>query len=81
MQNNGIFSLDWANVKSAAVTVVLWALVAVAGYIVGLGDIWKIDWHVMANIGALSLLSGFISLVKNFLTSNSGSFAGVTQIQ
>lgn len=61
-------------VRSALVSVFLWVFIAVAGYIIGLGDIWKVDWKVMANIGALSLLTGLVSLVKEYFIKNDKIF-------
>lgn len=76
---NGIFTIDWTNVKSALVSTALMALVSGGIYIIGLGDVFKIDAHSLTNIVAMSLLTGLVSLIKNLLTTTDGKFAGVTQ--
>jgi hypothetical protein len=77
---NGIFTLNLASFKSALVSTVLMAIVAMAGYIIGLGDLWKIDLHSLTNIGVMALLTGIVSLIKNFLTSDAGNFAGIVKV-
>ena len=78
--NNSIFSINWTNIKSAFVSVVLTAVLSVLVYIVSVGDIFILDAHKMANIGALSLLTGLISIIKSFLTTDSGHFLGITKV-
>ena len=80
MNTNGIFTLNVASLKSALVSAVLMAVVAMAGYVIGLGDLWKIDVHILTNIGVMALLTGIVSLIKNFLTSDSGTFAGIVKV-
>lgn len=79
MKNN-IFSINWTNIKSAFISIVLTAVLAIAVYIVGVGDIFTLDAHKMANIGALSVLTGLISLIKSFLTTDNGRFLGLTKV-
>ena len=66
---------------SALVSTFLWALVVMAGYVISLGDIFMIDWRVMANIGTLSLLTGLVSLIKNYLTTQKGTVAGLKVVE
>ena len=77
----GTFTLSLASLKSALVSVVLMAVLAMLVYIIGLGDIWKIESHALINIGVIALATGLVSLIKNFLTSSSGTFAGITNIE
>lgn len=79
--NTGIFTLNLASFKSALISTLLMVVVAMAGYIIGLGDIFSIDLKVLTNIGVMALLTGIVSLIKNFLTSDSGKFAGITKIE
>jgi len=79
--NTGIFQLNWESVKSAIVSAALMAIVAMAGYVIGLGDIFKVEYQPLVNIGVMSFLTGLVSLIKNFLTSNSGKFAGTIQVE
>ncbi len=65
------------SLKSALVSTVLMAVITVAGYIIGLGDIWKIDVHTLINLGVVSLLTGLVSLIKNYLTTENGTVAGL----
>lgn len=75
--DNNMFDLSWGNVKSALVTALVTALLGMAGYVIGLNDVFKIDFHSLVNIGSLSALTAIISLLKNFLTSERGEFLGV----
>lgn len=79
--NTGIFTLNLESFKSALVSALLMAFVATAGYVIGLGDIFKVEWHALINVAVMALLTGFVSLVKNFLTSDSGTFAGSIKIE
>jgi len=76
---NGILTLDFTAVKSALVSTVLMAILTMSGYVIGLGDVSKIDGHTLLNLGVMSLLTGLVSLIKNFLTTNDGKFLGATQ--
>lgn len=78
--NNNIFSISWVNIKSAMVSTVLTAFLSMAVYIVSLNDIFVINYRTLINIGAISLLTGIISLIKSFLTTDTGRFLGTTKI-
>lgn len=69
--------MNWINIKSALVSVVLAAIVAVGGYIIGVGDYTKIDLHVVINTGIMTVLVGVVSLIKSSGTNSAGKFAGV----
>lgn len=84
---NGMFKLDWANIKSAIVygllTMAVVFLLSVVESILKAGSIFGIDWrHVTdtATIAALSLFVVGLSLVKNLLTTNTGHFLGVVKV-
>lgn len=71
--NNGILKLTWVNINSALV----YGLVAMAVYIVGVGDLFILNWHMLINTFVLGVLS---SLIKNLLTTNQGNFAGMVKV-
>lgn len=73
--------MNFTNIKSALVSAVLMAILTVAGYVISLGNIFAIDWKVMANLGVISLLTGLVSLIKNYLTNDDGKFVGTLQIK
>lgn len=75
-----MFTLNKENIKSALVYGVLVGLLAVFGYIYKLGDVFKIDWKVLVNVGSSAFIGFTISLIKNFLTTNSGKFLGVINV-
>lgn len=79
--SNGIFTLDWVNIKSALVSGLIMAVLAMIGYVIGIGDIFKIDVHAIVNIGVLAGLGVVQSLVKNLLTTNDGKFVGKVEIK
>ena len=55
----------------------IWATPAMTA----LGNIFAIDFHSLANIGALAFLTGIISLIKSFLTTAQGNFVGAVAIR
>lgn len=65
------------NIKSAVVSMILTAIIAVAMYIIGIGDIFIIDGRILLNIAVMSLLTGLVSIIKSSGTDNGGYFAGV----
>ena len=75
--NNGVFKLDWSNVSSAVVSGVITGVLGIAGYIIGVGDVFNLDVHTLLNVGALSALTAVVSLIKSLLTTNSGTVAGI----
>lgn len=76
---NGILTLDWASVKRAAISTVIMAIAAGAVYVIGLGDIFAVNFHSLTNIIAISLLTGFVSLVNSLFTTNDDKFAGIVK--
>lgn len=64
-------------VKSALVSLLLMAIITVGGYIISLGNIFAIDWKVLANLAVISFLTGLVSIVKNLLTTEQGTALGI----
>lgn len=69
------------NIKSALVSTFLMAIIAMAGYAVGVGNIFKLDTHALVNSGVMAFLTGLISLIKSWLTDYNGKFLGVVEIK
>lgn len=76
-----MLNLSWVEVKSALVYAVLSAVLATLMYVIGIGDIFKIEMKALINIGVMSLFVGITSIIKNFLTSSSGKFLGAIQVK
>lgn len=55
-------------------------IVSMGIYIIGVGNIFALDAHVLINSGVLAAVTGLISLLKNYLTDNAGKFLGVTTV-
>lgn len=77
---NKIFTLSWTNVKSALITALLTAVLAMGAYVLGIGDIFKIDWKAITNIGVLSLITAIVSIIKSLLTTDKGKFLGAVKV-
>lgn len=75
--DNGLLTLDWGNVKSAIISTIIVSLGATLAYIIGVGDIFKLDWREIINI---AIMAGAGSLVKNFFSTNDGKFLGKIQL-
>ena len=77
---NGIFKLDLASIADAVLTAIVTAVIVAAVSLVTTAgfDIFTANWvqigHNMANI---AFIAGIVSLGKDFLSTNSGSFLGV----
>ena len=85
--NNGIFTLSWNNIRSAIVYALLTIIVAFAlailQSIISAGSIFGINWKMVvdhATIAVIPLLIAGLSLLKNLLTTNNGSFLGITKV-
>ena len=61
------------NVKAILGAVVSAVIVAVLGYLLSVGDVWKLDFHSIVNIAVMAFAG---SLLKYVGTSN-GNFLGV----
>ena len=76
----GIGKLTIENLRSAFWYGILTSLFIGAVYVVHVGDIFAIDFHKLINLMVLGLLEFFISIVKNFFTTSSGTFLGMKVI-
>lgn len=74
---NGIFKLDWVNVKSAVIYGLVVGLGLMFAYAISIGDIWALDWHILVNTFVLGFLG---SVVKNLFTTNKGNFVGLIKV-
>lgn len=69
--------INLISIKSALVSTVLMAILTVATYIISIGNIFNINWYTMVNLGAMSLLAGLVSLIKQYLTNSDGKAVGI----
>lgn len=67
-------SNNWRAVLGALVSAVL---MAVLGYILSVGDVWKLDLHTIVNMG---VMAGIVSLLKFGGTTQSSNFAGIVPV-
>jgi membrane-associated HD superfamily phosphohydrolase len=65
------------SIKSAFISGLLTAILGVAGYIIGVGDIFRIDLQVLTNVFVMSLLTTMVSLLKSLVTTKAGTALGV----
>ena len=72
-----LFTLSWINIKSALVSGIIMGILAIAAYIIGVGNIFTLDFHTLINAGVLAALVTIVSLIKSFLTTSRGSVVGV----
>lgn len=72
---NGILSMS---LKDLARAVIIAIIVAVGSYILGVGDVWSLDWHVLTNS---AVLAGIASILTSLGTTNKGNFAGAVPIE
>lgn len=80
-KENNMFTINWTAIKSALISGLLMAVLGVCAYIIQVGDIFNISLKVATNIGVMAFLTSIISVVKNFLTTDGGKFAGLTKIK
>lgn len=74
-------TLNATNVKSAVVSGLLTALLAMAMYVIGLGDVFAINTKEITNIGAMALITSIVSLLKSLLTTDDGKFMGSVEVK
>ena len=77
---NGIGDFNLVNIKSAFVYMLLTASLEVLSYVIALGDIFKIDFHVLINLFVVALAVGLVSFIKSLLTTHKGNFLGVIKV-
>lgn len=74
--------MDMTNLKSALVSVGIAIVLAVAGYVIVLGDVFKIEWHTLVNVGVLAGLVAVVSLIKSSGTNEAtGKFLNIIQVK
>ena len=73
--------INLTTLKSAIVSALLMAALQVSGYILSVGDIFKIEWNALANIAVLSLVTGLVSVIKSTLTNEKGEFVGAVKVK
>ena len=64
-------------IKSALLSAGIAAVLSVAGYIIGVGDVFKLDPHALINAAVLSALVAIVSLIKAGLTQTDGTALGM----
>ena len=77
---NGLFTIDWANIKSALMYAVIVGVVAGLTYILDLGDTSLFHVHSFLNVIVDAVGTFLVVLGRNFLTTNAGKFSGVQVI-
>lgn len=73
--NSGIFKLNWKDIASAVVSAVV---IAILGYLATLTNFYTLSFHQVINIG---IAAGVTSLLKSFMTTDSGNFVGTVAIK
>ena len=63
--------------KSALVSCLIMGVLAGLLYIIGVGNIFALDFHSLANIVAIAIATGIVSFIKSSFTTPTGTFAGV----
>lgn len=81
MQTSQLFTISWTNVKSALVLGAIIGFLGVSSYVVQIGDIFKLDWHVLVNIFVLAAIASIGSTIKNFFTTTDGNFLGIIKVK
>lgn len=76
-----MFHITWKNIKSAIVSGLIVGVLGVAGQIISVGDVFKLDWHALVNVGVISALTACVSALKSLLTTDKGNFAGIVKIK
>lgn len=84
---NGLFTVNWANIKSAVVygllTMAVVFVLSVAQGIFEHGSFIGIDWARVIDTGAIKSLGVFVaglSILKNMLTTSRGEFLGAVKV-
>ncbi len=72
---HGFLKMSWADFFRALVISVI---VAVASYVLGVGDVWSLDWHILTNN---AVMAGLASILTSLATADSGKVAGVIPVE
>lgn len=67
----------WINIKSALISVGIAVVLAISGYIIGVGNVYALDVHVLVNSGAMAFFIALVSLLKSTNTDSTGNFMGI----
>lgn len=79
--NSSLFQVSLAEVKGAVVSGIIAASLAIFGYILSVGDIFKLNSHDLINAGAIAAIVACTSYIKSALTNSNGTFAGIVQVR
>ncbi len=69
--------MNSTNLKSALISAMLMALIGIITYVLGVGNIFDLDFHSLLNIGVIAFLTGLVSYFKSSMTTSTGTFGGV----
>jgi hypothetical protein len=72
-----MYSSNLTNLKSALLTAVMMAVLAMAGYAIGVGDVFALKTHELVNSGVMALLAGIVSYIKSSITNSAGQSFGI----
>lgn len=53
------------------------AVLAIAMYVLSVGDVMQINTISLVNVAVMSLMTGVVSMIKSLGTTETGIFAGV----
>lgn len=73
--------LDGTDIKSALVLAGLTAAGAGLAYIIGLGDLFLIQFKPLVNVVGISLAVGLLSIIQSALTTKQGNFIGAVKVK
>lgn len=76
-----LFTINWRDVKSALTNVFLSAVLGMGLYVLNVGSVFQIDFHSLVNIGAISVVTGIVSIIKHLLTTSEGNFVGLVSLK
>ena len=77
---NGVLKLSWVNIQSAVMSGIIMGILAIFAYIIGVGNIFTLNFHSLVNAGVLTALVTIVSLIQSVFTTNAGSTAGVQTV-
>lgn len=76
-----LFTVNMVNIKSALMFALLIAVIEVLVYVIGVGDVFALDFKAVVNALVFPFLGAVLSLLKSFLTTSGGKFAGIVQVK
>lgn len=72
---NGILSMSLGDFYRALIITVI---VAIGTYILGVGDVWALNWHVLINN---AVIAGISSIIVSLGTTKQGNFVGAIPVK